>query len=287
MRAGPLQAAAIALVLAGQVAATPLASVRLVERPAKPSPASLGPDGPKAVMYFKNGSATPSCGLLPRGGSEIAPLLETEGDENFPQCSGFVGAVRFRWADRAVYVVRFLQRDTSEDSSDSDAVLSDGPGGLVRPDGIDQGALPNHKPLGVVAAWVKAQLVGLDDAKTGFKPSEHDLALTDGAFLAVAVDGTGARCRLSAGAVAFAGVPAATVVPCTAVLATTGFASGGTSWFVALVKMPDSHTVARVFSANAKAAGPAAEFDARLAAVAAGGKILPVRDALKKLVAAR
>jgi len=280
-----LLAAATALV-AGPVAAVALTSVQLIERPAKPSPAGLGVDGPKGVMYFRSGSSAPSCGLLPRGGTEIAPLLEPDEGSDFPQCSGFVGAVRFNWAGHTVYVVRFLQRDTAEDTSDSDVALGAGPAGLARPEGVDQGAMPSHKPLNTVAAWVKAQLVGLDDAKAGFKPSERDAALVDSAFLAVAVDPAGARCRLTTGTIALDAAPTPTVVPCGAVLATTGFVSGATAWFIALLRAADGHAVAQVFSAGATAAGPAPEFDARLAAAAASGKILPVRNALRKLVAA-
>ena len=278
--------AAAAGLVGGPAAAVALASVQLVDHPAKPSPAGLGADGPKAVMYFKNGSSAPSCGLLPRGGTEIAPLLEPDEGSDYPQCSGFVGAVRFRWAGQSVYVVRFLQRDTAEDTSESDVALAAVPAGLTRPDGLDQGAMPSHKPLGTVAAWVKAQLVGLGDAKAGFKPSERDVALTDSAFLAVAVDSAGARCRLTAGTIALDAAPTPTVVPCGAVLATTGFVSGATAWFVALLRAADGHAAAHVFSASATAAAPSPEFDARLAAVAAGGKILLVRDALKKLVVA-
>jgi len=276
-----------AALLAGSVGAVPLASVQLVEHPAKGSPAGLAPDGPKGVMYFRNGSSTPSCGLLPRGGKEIAPLLEPDGDENFPQCSGFVGAQRFRWGDQTVYVVRVLQRDTAEDTSDSDIALATGPGGLAKPDGVDQGSMPNHKPLPTVAAWVKSQLVSAADAKAGFQPSERDLTLADGAFLAVSIDAAGSRCRLSVGAVALDTPLVPAVLPCSGMLATTGFTSGGTAWFVALLKTPDAHTVAHVFSANAKAAGPATDYDARLADVAAGGRIVPVRNALRKLVAGR
>jgi hypothetical protein len=282
----PFLLTAAAGLVAGPATAVALASVQLVEHPAKPSPAGLGADGPKAVMYFKNGSSAPSCGLLPRGGTEIAPLLEPDEGSDYPQCSGFVGAVRFHWAGQSVYVVRFLQRDTAEDTSDSDVALAAVPAGLARPDGVDQGAMPSHKPLGTVAAWVKAQLVGLDDAKAGFRPSGRDVALTDSAFLAVAVDPTGARCRLTAGTIALDAAPTPTVVPCGAVLATTGFVSGATAWFIALLRTADGHAVAHVFSAGATAAAPSPEFDARLAAAAAGGKILPVRDALRKLVAA-
>ena len=69
-------------------------------------------------------------------------------------------------------------------------------------------------------------------------------------------------------------------------LATTGLVSGTTSWFIALLRAADGHAAARVFSASTTAAAPSPELDARLAALAAGGQILPVRDALKKLVAA-
>ncbi len=75
------------------------------------------------------------------------------------------------------------------------------------------GWTPSPKPLGTVAAWVKAQLVGLDDAKAGFKPPERDVALTDGAFLAVAVDPARARCRPTAGTLALDTAPTPTVVP--------------------------------------------------------------------------
>jgi hypothetical protein len=283
-----LLVAAAAAIVAGPSAAVALASAHLVDHPARPSPAALGAEGPKAVMYFKNGASAPSCGLLPRGGTEIAPLLEPDEGGDFPQCSGVVGAVRFKWADRTVYLARFLQRDTGEDTSDSDAVLVGSEGNvLTRPDGVDQGAMPNHKSLRTVAAWVKAQLVGLEDAQAGFRPAAGDIALTDGAFLAVAVDAAGARCRLTPGSVALDAAPTAAVVPCASVLATTGFADGGTSWFVALLRTAGGQAVAHVFSAGAKGAGPAPEIDARLAATAAGGKILPVREALRKLVVNR
>jgi hypothetical protein len=282
-----LLAAVLAALLTGQAAAVPLAAVKLVEHPAKGSPAGLGSDGPQGVMYFKDGSSSPSCGLLPRGGKEIAPLLEPDDGESFPQCSGFVGAARFRWDGQTVYVVRVLQRDTAEDTSDTDVALATGAGGLVRPDGVDQGAIVTHKPLATVAAWVKSQLVSAIDAKAGFQPSESDLALVDGAYLAVSVDAAGGRCRLSAGAIALDAPPVPAVLPCSAMLATTGFVDKGTAWFVALLKTPDGHPAAHAFVANGKDARPAPEFDARLAAAAAGGKILPVRDALRKLVAGR
>ena len=285
MSARALLAVVLAALVAGQAAAVPLASVKLVEHPAKGSPAGLGSDGPKGVMYFKDGSSAPSCGLLPRGGKEIAPLLEPDGDENFPQCSGFVGATRFRWGDQTVYVVRVLQRDTTEDTSESDIALATGPNGLDKPDGVDQGSIVTHKPLAAVTAWVKSQLVSAADAKAGFQPSERDLVLVDGAYLAVSVDAAGGRCRLSAGAIALDAPPVPAVLPCSAMLATTGFVDKGTAWFVALLKTPDGHVAAHAFSANAKAAGPAPDIDAKLAAAAAGGKILPVRDALRKLVA--
>ena len=278
--------AVLASSVAGPATAVALASVQLVEHPAKPSPASLGADGPKGVMYFKKGSSAPSCGLLPRGGTEIAPLLEPDEDSDYPQCSGFVGAVQFHWAGQTVYVVRFLQRDTAQDTSDSDVALSASSAGLARPDGVDQGSMPTHKSLGTVAAWVKAQLVGLDDTKAGFKPSERDIALTDNAFLAVAVDSPGTRCRLTVGAIALDAAPTPTVVPCGAVLATTGFVSGATAWFIALLRTVDGRSVAHVFSVGATAAASSPSMDAKLAAAARGGKILPVRNALSKLVAA-
>ena len=281
-----LMLAAVASSIAGPATAVALASVQLVDHPAKPSPAGLGADGPKGVMYFKKGSSAPSCGLVQRGGTEIAPLLEPDEGADYPQCSGFVGAVHFHWGSETVYVVRFLQRDTAQDTSDSDAALSASSSGLERPSGVDQGSMPTHKSLGTVAAWVKAQLVGLDDTKAGFKPSERDVALTDNGFLAVAIDTTGARCRLTVGTIALDAPPTPTVVPCGAVLATTGFVSGSTAWFIALLRSADGSAVAHVFSAGATAAAASPSLDVKLAAAARGGKILPVRDALRKLVVA-
>jgi hypothetical protein len=238
-------------------------------------------------MYFKGGSAAPSCGLLPPASREIVPLLEPDDHESFPQCSGFAGALRFRWGDQFVYVVRVLQRDTTEDTSNSDIALAAGPSGLEKPEGIDQGAMPDRKPLLTVAAWVKSQLVGSADAKAGFQPSQPHLALAGGAFLSVGIDAAGGRCRLSAGAVTLDAPPVPAVVPCSAVRATTGFASGTTTWFVALVTTPDARSAAHVFRVDATKAGPAPEYSSRLATVAAGGKILVVRDTLRKLVAER
>ncbi len=288
MKASPLLAAALALAAGPALAqATPLASVQLVERPATPSPAGLGADGPRAVLYFKRGSSAPGCGLLPRGGTQIAPLLEPDEGSDFPQCDGVTGAVRFAWQGRPVYVVRFLQRDTREDRGDSDAVFIDGPSGLAAPDAVDTGKRPRHRPLPAVAAWVKSQLATQGEAQAGFKPSPRDVAVTDGAFLAVSVDATGGRCRLTAGSLAQETPAAPVIAPCAALLATTGFANGDDAWFVALLQTPGQHPVARVLRVGPNGVAPEAGLDAALAPTAAAGKILPVRDALRKLVAAR
>jgi hypothetical protein len=69
------------------------------------------------------------------------------------------------------------------------------------------------------------------------------------------------------------------------VSATSAFQQGASSWFVALVQQPGAGAEALVFEVDGKGAREVPAYAAELKAKAAEGKILPLRQALQKLVA--
>jgi len=260
---------------------TPLASVRINDRKAFPR---LPADAPQAVWYgFAPGHGHGmGCGLLAHGATVIDPLVEPGEDGEWPSCMGVPDATSFDWKGQPVFVYRYLQRDTREDTYTYDAFVRVGADGLEGVEGLEDE--PPKLSIAKAAAWAKSTLAAADAATDGFQPSKRDTVLAEHGYLLVARNAANGNCRIVADRLAGGGAPALLTQPCKAILATTSLSTPQSDWLVAMVRAPDGKPQGRVFEAGATAVREATETEAKLAGAVASGKILVVKAALKQLV---
>ncbi|PTT90650.1 hypothetical protein DBR42_05410 [Pelomonas sp. HMWF004] len=97
----------------------------------------------------------------------------------------------------------------------------------------------------------------------------------------------GAQCQFTHGSPERA-VPGLQVVkPCAGVMATSAWQDGAASWFVVLLDGGAPGRQALVFAVDTHGAREVPEWEATLSAKAREAKILPLRQALQQLLAAR
>lgn len=264
-------------------------------------PASTWPaDAPPVRFYFAPGASAPSCGLLIASGRQVLPLVEPDEGSHFPQCVGVPAAMVLQQGSQRFLLLRVKQKDTREDTSLNDMLLLDRGGVPQMRDDLSSTSAPDGgKPLPQVAAWLRARWALQTDADQGARPLPEHTATTPGAYLAVSQKSAG-HCQFSVGTPARATPSLQVTHVCERVSATSAFQQGAESWFVVLLGGsggPGSTAgnpgnpgnpgkgQALVFVSDAKGAREQPELGAELQSKAAEGKILPLRQALQKLVA--
>lgn len=251
-----------------------------------PPPGSWPADAPAVRFYFTPGSSAPSCGLLVAAKQVVVPLLEPDDGTDFPQCTAVPSALVLEQGRERYYLLRLRQKDTREDSSLTDALLVDRGGVPVALDDLSSTTAPTGKPLSQVAAWLRARWANQASTQQGARAVPEHTATTPGAYLALA-QLTGGGCQFTLGSPERT-TPALTLTkPCSGVRATSAFQQGASSWFVVLADVAGQGAQAVVFEVDAQGAREVPDMAAALGAKAAEGKILPLRQALQKLVAAR
>ena len=260
---------------------TPLASVQVNELKTFPN---LPAEAPQAVWYgFAQGHGL-GCGLLLRGSKTIIPLLEPGDDGEWPSCMGVPEATAFDWHGRPVYVYRYLQRDTREDTYTYDAFVRVGKDGIEGIDGLVPDDQPPRLSLAKAAAWAKASLAAAQAAKAGFEPSKRDTVLAEHGFLAIGRNAAKGTCSVSVDRLAAGSALAPLTIPCKAILATTSLPTPQSDWLVVMTQGPDGHPQGRVFEAGPAGVREATDVEAKLAPTVAGGKVLAVKAELKRVV---
>lgn len=250
-----------------------------------PPPATWPADAPAIRFYFTAGASAPSCGLLVAAKKVVVPLLEPDEGADFPQCTAVPSALVLQQGAERYYLLRLKQKDTREDSSLIDALLVDRGGVPVPQDDLSSTAAPTGKPLSQVAAWLRARWANQASAQQGARALPEHTATTPGAYLAMAQFPGG--CQFTLGSPERATPSLTLTKPCSSVRATSAFQQGASSWFVVLSDVEGQGAQAVVFEVDAKGAREVPDMAASLGAKAAEGKILPLRQALQKLVAAR
>ncbi len=83
------------------------------------------------LMYYRQGSAVPSCALLARraGGLEFFEILAAEPGEDYPHCSAIHDGASFPFAGKTYLVVPYTSRDTRDESYTAFVYLSTGKDG--------------------------------------------------------------------------------------------------------------------------------------------------------------
>ena len=251
-----------------------------------PPPGTWPADAPTVRFYFTAGASAPSCGLLVAAKKVVVPLLEPDEGADFPQCTAVPSALVLQQGSERYYLLRLKQKDTREDSSLTDTLLVDRGGMPVPLDDLSSTAAPTGKPLGQVAAWLRARWVNQANTQQGARAVPEHTATTPGAYLAVAQLASGG-CQFTLGSPERPTPGLTLTKPCSGVKATSAFQQGASSWFVALLDTTGQGAQALVFEVDAKGAREVPELAASLGAKAAEGKILPLRQALQKLVATR
>jgi hypothetical protein len=264
-------------------AGTPLASVHVNELKTF---ANLPAEAPRAVWY---GSAQGhghglGCGLLARGSKTITPLLEPGDDGEWPSCMGVPDATAFDWKGRPVYVYRYLQRDTREDTYAYDAFVRIGTDGIEGIDGLAPDDQPTKLTIAKAAAWAKASLAAAEAAKAGFEPSRRDTVLAERGFLAIGRNPAKGTCSISVDRLSAGGALGVTILPCKAILATTSLSTPQSDWLVAMTQGADGKPQGRVFEVGSAGVREAPDIEARLAPAVAGGKVLSVKAELKRVL---
>lgn len=115
---------------------------------------------PQPILYFLKNARTPSCGLIsPRqGDTRITPILETEHDQDFPYCEKVRDWAMFKQEGVPVYVFRYLQRDTRENSSTAYFFVEDSAGRLRPLEILNSATVPQNKTMQHIVAWAKLKL---------------------------------------------------------------------------------------------------------------------------------
>lgn len=249
-------------------------------------PASQWPaDAPPVRFYFAPGDAAPSCGLWVAAKGQVIPLVEPDEGSNFPQCIGVPSAMVLQQGAKRYLLLRVKQKDTREDTSLNDLLFVEAAGVPQAQDDLSGTTAPaTSKPLPQVAAWLRARWANQADTAAGARAWPEHTATTPGAYLALSQT-PGGQCQYTVGTPE-AAVPSLKVShPCERVSATSAFQQGASSWFVALVQQPGAGAEALVFEVDGKGAREVPAYATELKAKAAEGKILPLRQALQKLVA--
>lgn len=247
-------------------------------------PATTWPaDAPAIRFYFNAGASAPSCGLLVAAKKLVVPLLEPDDGADFPQCTAVPAALVLQQGGERYYLLRVRQQDTREDSSMNDLLFVDRGGMPVALDDLAAPSAPSGKPLGQVAAWLRARWANQADARQGAQSLPEHTATTPAAYLAVARL-AGGLCQFTLGAAEHAAAGLTLSRPCAGVRATSAFQLGATAWFLVLTNREAQRSPALVFAVDAKGAREMPELAAALGAQAAEGRMLPLRQALQKLV---
>jgi hypothetical protein len=261
-------------------------SVRFATGFSGPNPRTWPVDAPAVRFYFNAGDSAPSCGLLVASGRRIVPLVEPDPGANFPQCTDVPSALVLLQGTQRHFLLRVRQRDTQEDSSLTDLLFQDRDGMPVPLGDLAAPAAPDGKPLSQVAAWLRARWTNQADAQQGASAWPEHTATTAGAYLALA-QLKGAQCQFTLGSPERT-IPSLKVVkPCAGVMATSALQEGAVSWFVVLLDAGAPRRQALVFAVDPQGAREVPEWGDALGAKAREGKILPLRQALQKLLAAR
>ncbi len=245
------------------------------------------PGAPRAVAYSpKEGYGSPSCGLLPAnpGSTDIVPLVEVREDDDWPRCDGVPEAAAFMWQGARRYVFRALQRDTRQDVYPNEQFFTATSDEIEPLTELYGETPPERKSVRWLAAWAKSRLVAKDGVAAGFADSPKDAVVDEAGFLVAGLDAKAGRCRLAVDVVAKDSGLAPVVTPCRSVLA-TALAPGRTGTvFLAMLDVPGQGPRGRVFVVDAKGVSESAALELRLQPAFAGGRILDVKAALKRVL---
>ena len=262
-------------------AVRPLASVQVNVIKKFPN---LPAGAPGAIWYgFPEGHGL-GCGLLLPGAKSISPLLEPGEDGEWPTCMGMPEAMAFDWHGQPVYVYRYLQRDTREDNYAYDAFVRVGKDGLEGVDGLNTEEQPAKLSIAKAAAWAKASLAATELAQAGFAPSSRDTVLAEHGYLAVGRNAVSGTCSMVVDRLGAGAKLAPVTTPCKKILATTSMSTPQADWLVVMTEGPDGHPQGRVFEVGASGVREATDVETKLAQAVAGGKVLAVKAALKRVV---
>lgn len=272
-------------------AQTPVAKVELIKAAPQPGLAHLPADAPQPVLYYAGKAKAPSCGLrLAEGGKPggtILPMLETEPGDEFPYCEEVTDEAAFEFGGNAGYVFRYRQRDTRQDTSAVYFFVQQVNGAWHPMDTLNGATTPENKSIRTIAAWGKSKLVGAANEKDGYQTLAADSISTESALLQVSRNAATGQCRVVVDPVDAKSSLEPVTTPCASVLATTLLSGKDASYFVVLIESADHTTVGRIFSVQKNVVQESANLEKRLATEIAGGKILPVKAALRAMVAGR
>jgi len=268
---------------------TPASKVEWIKAAPQPGLAHLPADAPQPVLYYARKAKTPSCGLRPmdqgQPSATILPMLETEPGDDFPYCEAVTDEAAFEFGGNAGFVFRYKQRDTREDSSAAYFFVLQTDGAWRPLDKLNSVTTPGNKSIRTIAAWGKSKLVGEANEKEGYQTIAADSMSTESSLLNVSRNATTGQCRIVVDLVEAKSSFAPLDAPCASVLASTLLTAKDASYFIVLFEGTDHQTAGRVFSVQEKSVQESTDLEKRLAAEIAGGKILPVKAALRALVA--
>lgn len=272
-------------------AQTPVAKVELIKAAPQPGLAHLPADAPQPVLYYLGRAKAPSCGLrLAEGGKPggtILPMLETEPGDDFPYCEEVTDEAAFEFGGNAGYVFRYRQRDTRQDTSAAYFFVQQVNGVWRALDGLNGATTPENKSIRTIAAWGKSKLVGAANEKDGYQTLAPDSISTESALLHVSRNAAAGQCRVVVEPVDAKSSLEPVTAPCASVLATTFLSGKDGGYFIVLIEGSDHATAGRILSVQKDVVQESMDLEKRLATEIAAGKILPVKAALRAMVAGR
>ncbi|GGC13804.1 hypothetical protein [Pseudoduganella buxea] len=149
------------------------------------------------LMYYRQGSAVPSCALLARraGGLDFFEILAAEPGEDYPHCSAIHDGASFPFAGKSYLVVPYTSRDTRDESYTAFFYLSTGKDGRhAVENALNDAVAPG---LGRLAAsdgirGAKADLIRRSEP--ALQLLERDFIADGGKAFAILKDKAGHRC---------------------------------------------------------------------------------------------
>ncbi len=236
------------------------------------------------LMYYRQGSAVPSCALLARrsGGLDFFEILAAEPGEDYPHCSAIRDGASFIFAGKTYLVVPYTSRDTRDESYTAFFYLSTGKDGRYAVeqalnDAVAPGLGPLAAPDGIRSA--KAQLI--QRTEPALKLVDRDFIADGDKAFAIFQDKAGEHCLFvveTGGATARYGEAPFGAGRCRSVLASGRFDTPAATYFLGLFQADGPATKLALFSVRRAGSAGGGEARAEPVLAAAAMRAGKVRD---------
>lgn len=247
---------------------------------------SLNKDAPRIVRYFNEGARMPSCGLITKKAlkNALTPILNVDAGEDFPNCASLNKAVAFNIQGEKVIAVQYSSQETRNEIEQQYFFAKQTTDGDLQPISLLNDATPpKAKTISQITAWAQLQI----DKNRNVNHStflEKDSVATPNGYYGIRENKVEHICTFIASPAIGEEEPLVATRGCTRFLASTVLA-GKSEYFVGLYEGLDNKPASIIFSISNSKVKAEVGIEEKLNNASASGKILTIKNALKKLIA--